>query len=201
MWVQISVQVWYVSVRVRTRGPPSVLFLGIWAPYFLRQWDLQIQLDCSGQGAPAYLCLCSTGTVSPYQHAPRPKFLYKHRRPDSGPHACMARTSPKEFSSQSPKHPSSIEKPSISRCVTKTNRLGCVALRRCCLGVSTCEQCSLTGLSSRKGPECLAEPCGVCPFHSAGLRPPEVTPGTEDSVCPAFDVPGCGGGGAVHPRV
>lgn len=58
-----------------------------------------------------------------------------------------------------------------------------------------------TGLSSRKGPECLAEPCGVCPFHSAGLHSPEVTAGTEDSVRAASDVPGRRGGGAVHPGV
>ncbi|GAB1300454.1 Biotin--protein ligase [Apodemus speciosus] len=52
-----------------------------------------------------------------------------------------------------------------------------------------------------KGAKCLAEPCGVCPFHSAGLHPPEVTTGTEDSICPAFDVPGRGGGSEVYPRV
>lgn len=57
------------------------------------------------------------------------------------------------------------------------------------------------GLSSRKGPECLAEPRGMCPFHSAGLHPPKVTTGTKDSICPAFDVAGRGGSSAVYPGV
>lgn len=57
------------------------------------------------------------------------------------------------------------------------------------------------GLSSRARRERVAEPRGMRSFHVTGLRPTEVPAGTEDPVRPAPDVPGCGGGGPVHPRV
>ena len=47
----------------------------------------------------------------------------------------------------------------------------------------------------------MAEPHGMRSFHTAGLHPAEVPAGAEDPIRPAPDVPGCGGGGQVHPWV
>lgn len=47
----------------------------------------------------------------------------------------------------------------------------------------------------------MAEPRGMRPFHAAGPRAAEVPAGAAHPVRPAPDVPGCGGGGQVHPWV
>ena len=47
----------------------------------------------------------------------------------------------------------------------------------------------------------MAEPLGMRPFHPAGVHPAEIPAGTEDSVCPASDVPGRRRGSEIHPWV